>query len=471
MRSVLENVLVPLALLAVPLVAGACTEAQSDDPSNEDAVRSVERAALGKALPYVPDTTLAARAPDLAKSQKARREVAWKALAKILKDVNTSERAVRVNGRRIKIPLFRTWYQKDDFERMFGKAYGDYTPAQRKSRLPFSNTVISSTFDWNGKDRGSWTEQAYFDRIRQVDTRKEAQGLAGNARVSYSPGFISHTMKNYGILTKCMRGQIADNPTLDLNPTSNFAPCLDAEFPTDAAIFKAAWLRADFGGTVGVRPTTPDAIKDRRDGTIDNGGWGQGATEATPDENSIFTVQLSDGANFRMPALHLITKEIREWLWITAWWSPDPNTDFGADRPAEITALGGPWKNYKMCAVVTFNEQDPNPTGGYPTGPGSLGDALKAAYSGVGGPTWCSNQYIERGDRNAQTNCVGCHQHAGTDLLSETVLADPVKFPKSGNTKVRKNFRTDYTFALTGPSEGLAAVQDNLVQHYDSVDR
>src|SRR5690606_27811438 len=115
--------------------------------------------------------------------------------------------------------------------------------------------------------------------------------------------------------------------------------------------------------------------------------------------------------------------ELRHWLWITIWWSPEPNTDFGADRPEAITELGGPWKNYKMCVATDFEERDPDPTGGYPTGPGSLGDALAAVHGGgsPGSPTpsWCSNQFIERGAKNAQTNCVGCHQHAGTTLLSE----------------------------------------------------
>ena len=180
---------------------------------------------------------------------------------------------------------------------------------------------------------------------------------------------------------------------------------------------------------------------------------------------------MTDGSTFRMPALHLITKELREWLWITIWWSPEPDTDFGADRPAAITQLGGPWKNYKMCVVTGYEEKDPDPTGGFPTGKGSLGDALKATYKGVGAPTWCSNQYIERGTHNAQTNCIGCHQHAGTTETSESILQAPDKFPEASRTKLRKNFPADYLWAVTSAPERLAGIIEDQVKHYDQVDR
>ncbi|MGC4071365.1 MAG: hypothetical protein QM760_02360 [Nibricoccus sp.] len=88
-----------------------------------------------------------------------------------------------------------------------------------------------------------------------------------------------------------------------------------------------------------------------------------------------------------------------------------------------------------MCVVTGYEEKDPNPTGGFPTGKGSLGDELAATYKGVGAPTWCSNQYIERGTHNAQTNCIGCHQHAGTGLKSEAVLGDNATFPEFGRKR------------------------------------
>lgn len=462
-----------LAVFFLGLAAAVgCGVSADQGAGEEDDVRSVERAIIGKPKEYPADRTLDTKLDLLNSSQKARREAAWKALAKVLRDVNLADPDVKVGRSRGKLPAFRTWYQKDDIERMFARAYEAHGKEGRLKRTPLTTAEINAVAEWNAEDRGSWTEEAYFERIKSLEQNKAAvQGLGGNARVSYSPGAVRHMMKNYPLLAKCARGEIADDPKKDLFATKNFSTCLDAEFPKDAAIIKAAWLRADFGMGVPVRPTTPEALAPRLAGTKDDGGWGKGVTEATPDESSIYTVKMSDGSTFRLPALHLVTKELREWLWITIWWAPDPDNDFGADRPDEIKRLPGPWKNYKMAVSTSFVESDPDPTGGFPRGKGSLGDALAATYAGVGKATWNSNQYVERGAHNAQTNCIGCHQHAGTPLRSEAILADPVAFPAAGRTKVRGNFPGDYTFAVSAPPDSLGQAFDSVISHYDSVDR
>lgn len=462
-----------LAVVLLGAVASAACFSASDEGKNDDEIRNVERVIIGKAKPYSPDRTLDSKIDLLTQSQKARREVAWKALAKILKDARLAENEVEVDDRKPKLPAFRTWYQKDDVERMFARLYEAHGKEARKNRKAFTNAQIEGVIEWNASDRGSWSEEQYFERVKQAGTAAQVQGLGGNSRVSYSPGMVKHLLTRYATLTKCARGEVADDPNAPPVSAKNFSTCFDDEFPKDAAVVKASWLRADFGLKVPVRPTTPEALKERLAGTKDEGGWGKGAPadEQAPDEKSIYTVKMSDGATFRMPALHLVTKELREWLWITIWWSPDPDTDFGADRPEEIKRLAGPWKNYKMAVTVAYEEKDPDPTGGYPTGPGSLGDALEATYAGAGGPTWASNQYIERGAHNAQTNCIGCHQHAGTTLLSEDILADSARFPEAGRTKVRKNFPADYVFAAAQPPESIAQMMQSQLDHYDQIDR
>jgi hypothetical protein len=460
-----------LLVPAILALAAGCAAADTSTGEGEDDVRAGERSILGRPKDYAADKTLRARSEALNISQKERRAVAWQALARILKETTIQEKHVKDGRKRARLPVFRTWYGKDDFGRMFAKGYGEQSADLRKTRTPMSDAAINALFDWNGSDRGAWAEDSYLDRVKNADTKPEIQGLGGNARVSYSPGVLRHVLKNYGTLSKCLTGAIKDDPAAGPPRADQFAPCFDEEAPADAAVIKASWLRADFGGTVPVTPTTPEALKARLAGSVDDGAWGPGATQATPDESSIYTVTMSDGSTFRMPGLHLITKELRDWLWISIWWSPDPDTDFGADRPQEIKALTGPWKNYKMCVVTGFDEGDADPTGGYPTGPGSLGDALKSVYAGKGAPSWCSNQYIERGAHNAQTNCIGCHQHAGTELRSEAVLADERKFPSQGRTKTRQNFPTDYVFAISSPPEGLGQISQTQIEHFDAVDR
>ena len=241
--------------------------------------------------------------------------------------------------------------------------------------------------------------------------------------------------------------------------------CLDGEQLRDAVIVKADWHR-DLGDPLPTFDTSAARMAQRL--ASDDPFWTEdGGSDPGPD--AIYTSTLpTTGAVFRMPGLHIMSKELDHWLWITLWWSPDPDSDFGADRPAAVTQLPGPWKNYKMCAVAGYVENDPDPRGGFA---GSLGDSLaavNAARGGLGTPSWCSNPYIELGDHNAGTNCIGCHQHGGTDLLPEAILADQ---PHFGSTRVRNNFFTDYTWAVKGGrGEDLSAVVQAEVDYWDAND-
>jgi hypothetical protein len=189
---------------------------------------------------------------------------------------------------------------------------------------------------------------------------------------------------------------------------------------------------------------------------------------ADPQADAIYTVTLPTGASFRMPALHIMSKELDHWMWITLWWSPEPDTDFGADRPPSIAALPGPWRNYKMCVASSYVERDPDPRGGAAAGAGSLGDALAAVHGGVGAPSWCSNPYLEQGKSNAATNCIGCHQHGGTALKPEAILADQ---PHHGDTRTRNNFFTDYLWVVKGGGgEDLSSIIQAEVDFWAATD-
>lgn len=241
--------------------------------------------------------------------------------------------------------------------------------------------------------------------------------------------------------------------------------CLDGPQPRDAVIVKADWHRV-LTDPLPIYTTSAERMTQRLSAQqplwTDDGAM-------MPDATQIYTSTLPGGTEtFRMPGMHIMSKELDHWLWITLWWSPDPDSDFGADRPAAISALPGPWKNYKMCVVAGYAEQDPDPRGGFD---GSLGDALAAVHAargGVGGPSWCSNPYIELGDGNQATNCIGCHQHGGTDMLPEAILSDE---PHFGSTRVRNNFFTDYTWAIKGGrGEDLSSIVQAELDYWDAND-
>ncbi|MGE0547951.1 MAG: PPC domain-containing protein [Kofleriaceae bacterium] len=237
--------------------------------------------------------------------------------------------------------------------------------------------------------------------------------------------------------------------------------CLDGEMPRDAVVVKADWRREFPDDLLPVFDTSGPRMKARLDGEAT---WNTDGV-AAPDESEIYTVVLNNEARFRLPALHIMSKELDHWMWITMWWSPNPDTDFGADRPAAVEEMPGPWRNYKMCVTTQYAEADPDRRGGES---GTLGDAIEAVHGGVGSPTWCSNPYLELGEGNAATNCIGCHQHGGTELTAEAILADQ---PHFGTTRVRNNFFTDYLWAVKGGAgEDLSSIIQAEVDYWDAND-
>jgi hypothetical protein len=241
--------------------------------------------------------------------------------------------------------------------------------------------------------------------------------------------------------------------------------CLEGELPRDAVVIKADWRRVDFEATMPIYDTSGPRmqVRLRPDGSFD---WGPGDGEADPEPTDIYTVTLPTGATYRLAGLHIMTKELTHWVWITLWWSDRPDDDFGADRPAAIDGLPGPWGNYKMCVATTYLEGDADPRGGFT---GSLGDALASISAGAGAPSWCSNPYIEIGAGNADTNCIGCHQHGGTAITPEDIISDELRFPHHGRSRVRNNFFTDYSWALQGGrGDVLGSVIQAEVDNWDA---
>ncbi len=231
-------------------------------------------------------------------------------------------------------------------------------------------------------------------------------------------------------------------------------------------VVKATWSRVGFGFELPAFDTGADALARRVEGGA-QALWEEKGdrtyAEGDPDEpgaDRIYTITTRKGSVYRLTGLHIMTKELRHWQWVTLWWSDDPDSDFGADRPATFDALPSPWRNYKMCVVVDYAEVDPDPVARFDDLP-DLQAALAATGHAPGSPTWCSNPYIEHGAGNARTNCIGCHQHAGTrrgrdgssfDL--EAVISDASDgagnpFPANGRLRLRTRFAADYSWAFS----------------------
>ena len=480
-------------------------EAVFDFPGDEMGKTDVfGRALLGVAAPYEADRSLPALEGRLQREMGLRRAVGWDVARRVLEPVplwglaeESDAEPIRVDGGMPTVPRWQTWYGVDDFKRVFRHLYGQLGPARRAERDAFTAAEVEAAFAWNAAaiDRSSrWPLARYLrhvDRLGVCEAGLVAAacarslqsnfsgGAAGNARITYSPATVAHLLENYGPQLDCLDS--LDGLGLDAEPTDpqqNFSLCLAAEFPAAAVLIKAHWIRADFGRPVSVYDTDAESLR----AVIADGKsahWADGERAAQPTPEEIYTIRLRNGDVYRLGGLHIMTKELRHWVWVTLWWSDTPAQDFGADRPTDFTAgLDPVWGHYKMAVAVDYLESDPDPGQWFAAHP-TLQSALQVRRDPQ---TWASNPYIERGRGNARTNCIGCHQHAGSTvafdvdgdgrldrLVPESIIEDEVLFPANGRAQQRTVFPTDYVWS-TQRVDNLRQLMLSEVAHFARVD-
>jgi hypothetical protein len=317
--------------------------------------------------------------------------------------------------------------------------------------------------------RTLWPQDQLDDWLATLGAPGRVGSLNGLSRTLYGPSVVRHLLENYPSVATCP--ETADAAPSDQAGRSedNFSLCFASELPGDAVVVKTTWRRADFG--LGVQSFATDA--DGLAGQLANParGWTPDAELRHPDADRIFTMTNDSGGHFQLAGLHIMTKEQRDWLWITLFWSPEPDADFGEDRPEAVRALGGPWANYKMCVVTAYDEGgavDDQMRARYPT----LAASLDVALAATAPRTWCSNPYIETGAHNNVTNCIGCHQQGGSAVATETVLGgDDPRFPDFGRQKVRANFPADYLWSLGREPERLSGYVIEQMRFFDVNDQ
>lgn len=431
----------PAILAAVLALAAGCAAASGGIDSQEQLAQPLDRLLIGEAARYPADTSLRARTGELEASMAERRKMAWSIVEKVLAPVRISGTAAD-GGEPLSMPRFQTWYSNEDFFPMFDRLFRAMSPADQKARRPFTDGELAAIFPWNatmGTSLASFTQERLEARRRDLQTAAGLASLGKDPRVLMSPGYVEHVLRSYETAQHC-------DPTIE--DPNIFAPCLSGEFPVDAVAIKSRWMPDTMN--VPVYDTSANALRTR----LENGTFGPGDRTASPTADQAYTMQLTPTTKSRLVALHVMTKELQDWAWITLWWSPDPDTDFGADRPASIS---GAFRNYKMCVVTAYEEKDPTPGAGFPA---SLADAIDATHDGPA--TWCSNPYLESAEHAAKTSCIGCHQAGGTGETTFSILDQTEKFPDHARTKVRVSFPSDYAFTLNGGLDLAAGMQSRM---------
>ncbi len=543
--------------------AGCAADAQPPVCADQDGVgmraiasTAADRKLLGEAAAYLPDGTLRARAEELATSQRERRAAAWRVVERVVAPVSLAVATPAEGaGADATVPVWRTWYDRDDLTRLFHRLYTGLGQEGRVARAELTAEALDEAFGWNPtavEELDNWPADRWQAYVEALDEAVEIDGVGGIRRIAMSPSAARHLLQSYDDVLACRKDGVppafVDGPaeaerrvvrepvtlatcatraaggyavaagesihavveegagarieivagatagggelrcaadadhgctaagpgiffvvvraggapvagTLEVDYTAPDPPpagCLDGRFPLDAATVIADWRRADVGWPLPTYDTSAAGLAARMSGGVDARTWGPGDGEADPGAGDIYTVRLPNGNTFRLAALHIGTRDLDDGYWITLWWAPNADQDFGADRPASLAALG-PWANYKMCVASAFDERDQDPGAGYDADAPSLAAALRAVNGGDGAPSWCSNPYLDGAPGLAPTNCIGCHQHAGSGILSSDTALDEELFPLHGRVQVRNNFPHDFFWALDG-AENMSGV-------------
>ena len=396
------------------------------------------RFVLGVAAPSLTTALSPDERARIAHSYLARRSLAWEIVSGITQKIPTAHGQTPV-------ARWMTWYGRDDFQRMFASGFSSLPLEQRRLLADLTDEhARGSEQELAGQllREPSWSaarRQAFLDSLKQEN---DWTGLVGLGRVMFSPETARHMMTSYQDLLACTEGESIT--------------CV-REFPSDAVILKPVWVRSELGFGIPSFDTSASALALR----LANGGrsWDE-ADHILPSIGGRALEQRTQaGGTFQLAGLHIMSKVSQDWLWITLWWSDDPHSDFGEDRPDVLAHT--PWSNYKMCVVSEFDEKASDLDLVRARHP-SLGAAL-AVTQDRSGLSWCSNPYLEKGDGNQRTNCIGCHQHAGdSSITPETVL----NLDAHGRDRTRAAFPADYVWTLAFGPESVARQVGEQVRYF-----
>ena len=433
-------------------------------------------------------------------NMKYRREFGWE----VVKDVLEPTR-IAVPGGVNDVPKWLTWYELRPTHEAPALVQ-DYFEIRRESPGMTKPEAADAAMHRHSDSHGIAARAEDFTQIlnqfRGLDKETLPEELTARGRTVFSKSFLKHILVHADEIIACDPG--TQSPDIEL-PGDSFSHCIP-EFPRSAVMVKTTWK--NLSDAVPVHDTSAEGMAT----VMKDGTWLGPQRNNEPKRGRMFIVNADDGSpngqDFGLTGIHFVTKDVREWVWVSLWWDPNPRDDFGADAPVEeLKGFNhGVWANYKMCVQSAFVEGDSQPGSHYAATHASLGKSLDATLNAVlyqirngGGPallpdgrrrapgndmgpwdfppasdatTWCSNPNIETHPGNGRTSCVGCHQLSAANHPAPggRTRIGPVLFgdlPQFGRTKVRQNFPADFAWSYEDWRDLLTSCRD-LVDANDS---
>ena len=441
----------------------------------------------------ITDFDAAMRPEVLNTSMRARRQVGWEIVNRVLAPVPAAGGA---------IPLWMTWYEQEDIAELYeamlerrgrtGKtdAVAAVNDAlRRKSEKNLNRSLASSRL-------GKILRQSTFPEHRDLGPHR----TPGTGSIYYSPAYVAHLLANADRIANCdaeaypnpsskasRRGGpltgVSSIPDIEsvparLRPADQknlYALCMDHEMPRDAVMVKTAWYPARRSPRRGdIRPTGDDiwfpglryfqmdsAMAPRLSaGTAGEWIekpylWPEGARMSPPGDgwNGAYLVTDERGQEWGLFGIHIAVKAIRNWIWVSLFRVAGDEWGWRGERgairePFSSRQITGSFYNYAMCVVSDFTEGDAAPWSTYQGGnrlEQMQADTLRAVAGVMRGSPWCSNPYIETS--MARGNCIGCHQGSPDSFLPTAV------------TKQRGFNISDFSFSFTTNRERIIEIR------------
>ena len=276
------------------------------------------------------------------------------------------------------------------------------------------------------------------DRVSESSQERiRGRLVPGRETVLYSPSTARVLAKSYlDLLKNCGKTALRGPSSKRSQSSQSFLGnqnCLTEELPQGAAQARVFWAGVDEGSTFPTFPTA-DLNWEKLSGTKSWTVLRSLLTLNSEHLKKMFTVafgnETASSQKLGLVAFHLGVKANREHFWSTYWWTPNPNeAPFGSDRNLGAKKLKEasnstlPFLNhFNMCTVSRFE-------------PVSHSQFVNVDEKS----SWCSNPYIESAPKAQFTNCIGCHQHAGSSVDQAQVFSGngglEETFPVWGNTK------------------------------------
>lgn len=326
---------------------------------------------------------------------------------------------------------WQTWYSKEDVQRIFRIAYQNIGPEARAARRAFTASELSEAFAYHDKTQfaeSTWNKESFARWMQKYEGKENA--IPGLNRILMNKLAVWTLLENYKSLADCYREQSQSLP----------CPGPRVVFPKGAAFIKTAWRRAQIEGDFELPYFQTSKLLDQ----LAHAEW-QESSAGIPLTADAQRMETPTHQVFHLVGVHVTLKLEQKWFWTSHWL--DENS-----LAAE----------YKSCSTLGHSPLARSDR--------SAEEAQISLAEALTGHSWCSNPYLETGLQNHKTNCIGCHQHAGSPWTEE-VFADRLQndlYQLLSDQLVRS--RSDQVWSLLNGPEPLVSSFSEEIDYFDVYD-